>query len=204
MPTASVPFQPSTPSAIMRLLRRAGLDAPSDAELAQAEGLSTDELAQRYPTRSGLLRQALLLDLERQKQDHVRLYAQYPSAVERLFGLITYTVTDLADTTPQYLADLGLHSSVHQLLQDHLATYSSPQLQQLLNEGIRQGLFRSDINIQLVTIIIIQQLNIVLTPNVFPASVAPAEIFRSVFLYYIRGLCTEAGARQAAEHFARL
>lgn len=66
-------------------------------------------------------------------------------------------------------------------------------------------MFRSDINIQLVTIILIQQVNIVLTPGIFPAgSFQVAEIFRSIFLYYIRGLCTDQGARLAAEHFARI
>lgn len=91
------------------------------------------------------------------------------------------------------------------MVQDHLAIYSTPQLHQLLNEGILQGLFRSDINIRLVTIIIIQQVNIAITPGIFPAgSFQAAEIFRSIFLYYIRGLCTEQGARLAAEHFARM
>ena len=188
----------------MQLLRRAGIEAPTDAQLAEAEGLPTAEFAARYASRPALLHHALQLDLERQKTDHVRLYAQFPSAVERLFGLIGYTITDLADTGPQYLIDLSQHAGAWELLQNHLALYSSPQLQQLLNNGIRQGLFRSDINIQLVTIIIVQQLNIVLTPNIFPSMVSSAEIFRSVFLYYIRGLCTDEGAHQAAEHFARM
>ena len=88
---------------------------------------------------------------------------------------------------------------------DHLDTYSAPQLQQLLNDGIRARLFRSDINIQLVTKILIEQLNLMLNPRIFPAErFSPAEVFRSIFLYYIRGIRTNEGARIAAEHFARL
>lgn len=188
----------------MQLLRRSGLDAPTTRELAQAEGVEEAVFLARYPERPALLRHVLGLDLARQKQDHLRLYQEYPSAVERLFGLIGYSITDLADTGPQYLVDLSQNTGAWELLQEHLADYSSPQLQQLLNDGIRQGLFRSDINIRLVTIIIVQQLGIVLTPNIFPPMVSTAEVFRSVFLYYIRGLCTDAGARQAAEHFARM
>lgn len=188
----------------MQLLRCVGLAAPTTAALMQAEGLTEAEFTVRYPSRATLLQQALQLDLERQKEDHRRMYVQFPSAVERLFGLIGYSIADLADTGPQYLIDLRQNLGSWELLQDHLAAYSSPQLQQLLNEGIKQGVFRSDINIQLVTIVIIQQLNIVLTPGIFPAMVTTAEIFRSVFLYYVRGLCTDAGARQAAEHFARI
>ncbi|NML65801.1 hypothetical protein HHL22_11360 [Hymenobacter sp. RP-2-7] len=204
MATATAPFLPTPPAATMVLLRQQGVAAPSETDLAQAENLPAAAFAARYPTRTELLRHALQLDLERQKLDHVRLYQVFPSAVERLFGLIGYSITDLAATSPQYLADLRQHAPAWELLQDHLAAYSSPQLQQLLNDGIRQGLFRSDINIQLVTIIIVQQLGIVLTPNIFPPMASSAEIFRSVFLYYIRGLCTDEGARQAAGHFARM
>jgi len=200
---AVAPFLPTPVQPVIHLLRQAGLQAPSDAELALAQQLTAAEYAQRYPTRAALLHDTFQLDLERQKQDHVRMYAHFTSPVERLFGLINYSVVDLAETSSQYLIDLGQHSATWELLQEHLATYSTPQLQQLLNEGIRQGLFRSDINIRLVTIIIVQQLNIVLTPNIFPPMVSSAEIFRSVFLYYIRGLCTPEGAQQAAEHFAR-
>ncbi len=200
---AVAPFLPSPVQPVIHLLRQVGLQAPSDAELAQAQQLTVAEYAQRYPTRADLLHDTFKLDLERQQQDHARLYAHFTSPVARIFGLINYSVADLAETSPQYLADLSQHSDTWELLQEHLATYSTPQLQQLLNEGIRQGLLRSDINIRLVTIIIVQQLNIVLTPNIFPPTVSSAEIFRSVFLYYIRGLCTAEGAHQAAEHFAR-
>jgi len=189
----------------MAVFRRKGITAPTDAELATALGTTPAALAAQYPDRAALLLDSLRTDLERQKQDHVRLYARFASAVERLYALINYTIEDLVVTNTSYLTDLAQFPAAWQLVQDHLATYSTPQLHQLLNEGILQGLFRSDINIRLVTIILIQQVNIAITPGIFPAgSFQAAEIFRSIFLYYIRGLCTDQGARLAAEHFARM
>ena len=50
-----------------------------------------------------------------------------------------------------------------------------------------------------------EQLNLLLNPQVFPPGrFNIAEVFRSIFLYYIRGICTDEGARIAAEHFVRL
>lgn len=189
----------------MAVFRRQGFLAPTDEELAEAACTTPAALAAQHPNRAAFVLDSLRLDLERQKQDHVRLYAQFPSAVERLYALINYSIEDLIITDAAYFTDLAQFPAAWQLLQDHLAIYSTPQLHQLLNEGILQGLFRSDINIRLVTIILIQQVNIVITPGIFPAgSFQVAEIFRSIFLYYIRGLCTEQGARLAAEHFARM
>ncbi|MBU6119692.1 hypothetical protein [Hymenobacter siberiensis] len=51
----------------------------------------------------------------------------------------------------------------------------------------------------------LEQLNVMLNPQVFPPDrYNMREVFRSIFLYYIRGICTDDGARIAAEHFARL
>ena len=185
--------------------RERGFATSTDADLANLLGLTPEAFAVQYPSRDALALHYLLEDMERQKHDHTRLYAWYSSPVERLYGLINYSIQDLLNTPASYYPDLMQYPSAAQAMQDYLAQYSTPQLQQLLNEGIRQGLFRRDINIQLVTIIIIQQVNIVLTPGIFPAgSFQVAEIFRSIFLYYIRGLCTDQGARLAAEHFARM
>ena len=88
---------------------------------------------------------------------------------------------------------------------ENLTSDPASQLQQLLNDEIRNRLFRSDINIQLITRVLVEQLNLLLNPPVFPPDrLNMAEVFRSIFLYYIRGICTDEGARITAEHFARL
>jgi AcrR family transcriptional regulator len=204
MSTSSA-FRASPLTASAAFFRQRGYAAPTDSELAHSLGLTPEAFLAQYPSREALALHYLLDDMERQKRDHARLFAWYASPVERLYGLISYSIQDLLDTPANYYPDLMQYPQAAQAMQDYLAQHSTPQLQQLLNEGIRQGLFRSDINIQLVTIILIQQVNIVLTPGIFPAgSFQVAEIFRSIFLYYIRGLCTDQGARLAAEHFARL
>ena len=204
MPTLT-PFVATALTACMAVFRREGFVAPTDEEVATALGSTPATLAAQYPDRAALVLHSLHTDLERQKQDHTRLYDQYPSAVERLYALINYSIEDLLITDARFFPDLAQFPGAWQLLQDHLAAYSTPQLHQLLNDGIRQGLFRSDINIRLVTIILIQQVNIAITPGIFPpGSFQVVEIFRSIFLYYIRGLCTDQGARLAAEHFARM
>ena len=44
-----------------------------------------------------------------------------------------------------------------------------------------------------------------LNPQVFlPERFNIVEVFRSIFLYYIRSICTDKSAQITAEHFARL
>jgi AcrR family transcriptional regulator len=192
--------------AAMPVFHQQGLHTASDAALAAALHTTVPELTAQFPSRELLVHHAVLADMERQKREHVELYAQFSTAVERLYGLLQLGLRDLAAIPGQFYVDLQTgFPKTWEAAMDNVNTYSAPQLQQLLNDGIRARLFRSDINIQLVTKIIVEQLNMLLNPQVFPPDrYNMREVFRSIFLYYIRGICTEEGARIAAEHFARL
>ena len=183
-----------------------GLRAATNASLATALGTTVPDLTGRYPDRAALVHAVMLADLERQKRGHDELYRQFPSAVERLYGLLQLGLRDLSAMPGDFYARLQVEfPQAWEAVLEHLVSYSSPQLQQLLNDGIRSRLFRSDINIQLVTKVLIEQVNMMLNPAVFPPDrFNMSEVFRSIFLYYIRGICTDDGARIAAEHFARL
>ena len=190
----------------MPVFHRYGLHSATDEQVATALSMTVDDLTAQYPTRADLVHDVLLADIERQKREHAELYAQYPTAVERLYGLLQLGLRDLASIPAPFYSDLQSgFPRAWEAAMTHLANYSGPQLQQLLNDGIRQRLFRSDINIHLVTKVLMEQLNLLLNPLVFPPDrYNMSEVFRSIFLYYIRGLCTDEGARIAAEHFARL
>lgn len=192
--------------AAMPVFYRHGLHDASNAVLAKALQTSETELTAQFPSRELLVHHTVLADMERQKREHTELYQQYPTAVERLYGLLQMGLRDLTAVPGQFYGDLQAgFPQTWEAVMDHLQSYSAPQLQQLLNDGIRSKLFRSDINIQLVTKILIEQLNLLLNPQVFPPDrYNMREVFRSIFLYYIRGICTDDGARIAAEHFARL
>ncbi len=204
MPNATPPVVSLEPA--LSVFHQHGLRSAPDALLAKTLSISVDQLKEQFPDRSALVRSTILADMERQKRDHIALYAQYSSAVERLYGLLQLGLRDLMSVPSNFYADLQTDFPLAwEVLMDHLANYSSPQLQQLLNDGIRQKLFRSDININLVTKILMEQINMMLNPSVFPPDrFNIAEVFRSIFLYYVRGICTDEGARVAADHFARL
>ncbi|GAC1383653.1 MAG: hypothetical protein NVSMB30_31100 [Hymenobacter sp.] len=192
--------------AAMPVFYHYGLSAAPDAALASALHLTVADFTAHYPDRAALVHQVVLADIERQKREHVALYAQFPSAVERLYALLRMGLRELAGVPSSFYADLQAgYPQAWSAMMDHMASYSSPQLQQLLNDGIRNRLFRLDINIQLVTKVLVEQANMLLNPLIFPPDrFNMSEVFRSIFLYYIRGICTDDGARIAAEHFARL
>lgn len=189
------------------LFLRAGIESQSPEQLLAALDISPATFREMFRDKDDLVMQVTLHDIERQKREHAELFKQVPNPVGRLLALLEMGIRDLRKVTaPSYFTDLMQHyPAAWEVGQQHLATYSLPQLHGLLNDGVVQKLLRGDINIGLVSKIIIEQLNMMLNEQIFPSSrYNLAEVFRSVYLYYFRGLCTDEGIQAASTYFARM
>ncbi|AYA37931.1 TetR/AcrR family transcriptional regulator [Hymenobacter oligotrophus] len=188
------------------LFRREGIESQSQEQIINVLDVSPATFREMFADKADLVLQTMRYDIERQKREHVELFARVQNPVGQLLGLLELGIRDLREISPSYFADLIHHyPEVWDVGQQHLATYSYPQISGILNEGVLQKMLRGDINIGLVTKIILEQLNMVLNEQIFPpARYNTAEVFRSVYLYYIRGLCTDEGIRAAAAYFARM
>jgi AcrR family transcriptional regulator len=191
----------------LQLFQSQGItNLPAEQLMARLD-VSPTTFREMFHDKEDLVLQVTQYDIDRQKREHAELFKQVDNAVARLLSLLEMGIRDLRKvTSPHYFADLMQDfPQAWELGQQHLAEYSYPQIHNLLNEGILQKTLRGDINIALVSKIIIEQLYMVLNEQIFPPSrYATAEVFRSVYLYYMRGLCTEEGLKTASSYFSRM
>lgn len=188
------------------LFTRLGISRLSETELIEALHVAPATFYGMFRDKDDLIFQAMQYDLERQKQEHRELFANFSSPVERMMALHAHGFHEMNKVSSiSFLEVQHLHPKAWNLLLDHLANYSYPQLRDLIQEGVLQQHFRHDIDIELVTKIIMQQMNMVFNHELFPPDqYSRAEVFRAVYFYYIRGLCTAEGLRLAAAHFSKL
>ncbi|RYU78620.1 TetR/AcrR family transcriptional regulator [Hymenobacter persicinus] len=169
--------------------------------------VSPTTFREMFRDKDDLVLQTTQYDIDRQKREHAQLYQTVTNPVARLLSLLEIGIRDLRKVkAPDYFSDLIQHyPQAWELGQQHLTQYSQPQLHALINEAIVLKAMRGDINITLVSKIIVEQLFMMLNEQIFPPSrYDVAEVFRSVYLYYIRGLCTEEGLKAASAYFARM
>jgi hypothetical protein len=135
---------------------------------------------------------------------HKNLLKNAGSAIEEILILLQDGIKNINITSPAYIIDLQQHyGAVWNICLNHLNTYSYHQIYDILNRGVQEGEFRKDINLQLVTKIILEMVGLLLNPQVFPPDrYNLAEVYRSIYLYYIRGICTETGSKKAEGYFS--
>lgn len=189
----------------LEIFKRQGLEGVSQASMMQKLDISQTTFREIFSGMDDMVTQVIAYDSAVQEAKHKEMLAKSGSAVEDIMILLQDGIEELQKTNPVLYSQLQeQYPAAWALAQSRLDTYSSPQISGILNKGVLEGNFRRDINIQVVTKIILAQLLMMLDPQVFPPDrFNLAEVFRSIYLYYIRGICTDNGSRLAEEFFSR-
>jgi AcrR family transcriptional regulator len=189
----------------LAIFKRQGLGAIDENSMLQQLDISQATFREIFAGLEDMVTQVMAYDAEAQEAKHRELLAPSASAVEDIMILLQDGIEELKNTNPILYSQLQeRYPAVWELAQSHLHSYSYPQISGILNKGVLEGHFRRDINIQLVAKIIMEQLLMLLNPVVFPPErYNLAEVFRSIYLYYIRGICTDGGSRLAEDFFSR-
>ncbi|MCJ8163837.1 TetR/AcrR family transcriptional regulator [Pontibacter sp. E15-1] len=189
----------------LSIFKAEGIEANSEEDLFRKLDIRKSTYHELFQNKAELVRQVVLFDIDRQKRALAQLLADAQNPVEEIMFLIRNGVTQMQNTHPLYLTDVQQHyPEAWALLQDYLDNYAQRLNAEVINRGILQGYFRKDINLQLVTKIILEQFYMMINPAVFPPErYNLSEVFRSIYLYYVRGICTEQGGKMAEEYFAQ-
>lgn len=189
---------------ILQLFKREGIEANSEAEIIRKLDIRPATFHELFADKEDMVRQVIQFDIEQQKREQAELLAKAANPVEEIMSLLVNGIDKMKQINPVYIMDLQKYPDAWNLSINHVTDNNKKVNAEILNRGILQGYFRKDINLQLVTKIILEQFFMMINPAVFPPDKYDlAEVFRSIYLYYVRGICTEAGSKQAEEFFAR-
>ncbi|MBC3539463.1 TetR/AcrR family transcriptional regulator [Rufibacter sediminis] len=188
----------------MRSFSANGVKDLTERRLMQEFGLSGEEFNQSFSDKEDFLRQAVELYLTEQKEVQNTLLTQADDSIQKLLEVIKHHVTQLQQFTPSFFLQIQhLYPRIWALYLRHVQMHSYYVFYDLLNKGIQQHLFRPDLNIEVVTKVLLEQINILLNQALFPPHrYNMAEVFRGIFLYYLQGICTEKGNKVLENFFA--
>lgn len=158
-----------------------------------------------FRDKEDLVRQAIEHNLNATDVFPEEVMVQALNPVEEVILMFKCCADHVKDIHPGFFIQLQyLYPSAWNIYQRHLQINYYYQFYDLLNKGIRQKFFRHDINLEIVTKVLIEQLNVMHNTHLFPKHrYNMGEVFRNIFLYYIRGICTEIGAKSTDAFFSK-
>ncbi|MBB6609634.1 TetR/AcrR family transcriptional regulator [Pontibacter sp. Tf4] len=188
---------------LLQLFKREGIEANSDTDIIRKLDIRQSTFKELFANRQDMVLQVTRYDLEQQQHQQTIMLQKASNPVEEIMMILQDGIRRIREINPVYIADMQLYPEAWQVSMNYISENNQQVNAEILNRGVVQGYFRKDINLQLVTKIILEQFFMMVNPVVFPPNKYDlAEVFRSIYLYYVRGICTDKGGRLAEEFFA--
>ena len=143
-------------------------------------------------------KEQLLLEVfsfhQKEMNDYMRKIASNANNVlEVIFAFYKKKLNELANTNPVFLRDLRKYPNVLESLRQSRKK-DNEIAQEYFNKGVEQGIFRPDINFEIINQAMSMQLDILIFSDLtdtYPL----VEIFREITILHMRGITTEKGIR---------
>ncbi|KAA3440444.1 TetR/AcrR family transcriptional regulator [Rufibacter hautae] len=188
----------------MRSFSANGVKDLTERQLMQNFGLSVEDFNESFTDKEDFLRQAVELYLSEQKEIQDKLLLEVDHSIGKIMQVIKQHVGQLQQINPSFFVQIQyLYPRIWTLYLRHAQMHSYYLFYDLLNKGIQQQVFRPDLNIEVVTKVLLEQINILLNQSLFPPHrYNLSEVFRGIFLYYLKGISTEKGNKELENFFS--
>ncbi|WP_018110117.1 TetR/AcrR family transcriptional regulator [Bacteroides propionicifaciens] len=163
-------------------------------EIASSAAISKRTLYQLFKDKEELLL-ACILHSQMDMEEHIKdLLSQTSSVLEIILHIYKYLIRQYHNIDKRFFEDIHRYPSVYKIFLRGQERDSSDVVN-FFRSGVEQGLFRSDVNFEIVNFLLREQFNIFLDSNIY-LKYTFVDIYESLMFTYLRGISTDKGVRE--------
>jgi hypothetical protein len=188
----------------MSYFKANGLKDITREKIISALNITDETFAEYFKDENDLVKKAIAYEIKKEKIIQDEMLAKATNAIEEILSLIERSSTEIQTISPDFYSELiEKYPEAWEIITEELNSGSYHTISNIINKGIQQGHFRKDINITIVTKVILENVNVLINTKVFPTErFNLREVYRGIYLYYIRGLCTEKSINLTEKYFS--
>jgi AcrR family transcriptional regulator len=179
----------------LTLFWRYGIKSVTMDDIAKDLGISKRTIYQHYSDKEAILALVIQEEIKTQKCEMEKLDEQASNPIEQMMYASTQMRDTLSDMNPTLLYDLKkYYPAAWELFQTYKHEYIIKSIRDNLVKGIELGLYRPDIDVEILSILRVEQIVMAFDPTVFPARKFNMMHTQMQFLlHFLRGVLSEKG-----------
>lgn len=183
-----------------QLFEKLGIRNVSMDDVARELGISKKTIYQHFEDKATLIREGAKLHLEKECMLMQQLGESSENALIAIVRIMNYFSKKLKSISPLLIFEMQkYYPEVWQLMREQDETINLPALIHNLEKGIKEGLYRPDINVEAIARLRLVLVEATLNERVFPSDkFNQNELQIEVSNFYLYGLLTEKGLQQLA------
>lgn len=180
-----------------QLFLKFGVKSITMDDIARHLSISKKTIYQYFADKDDLIEQFVKLHLAEQTRQMDEIYNTSANAVEELYKLSEWIKVTLGTMNPTALYDLEkYHKKAYSLYLLHKEECVISNIAKSLQKGISEGYFRNDINIDIISRMRMEQVQMAFNPIIFPIErINFQEIQIQLFEHFVYGIVTIKGYR---------
>jgi len=169
--------------------------------LASSLGMSKRTIYELFGNKDELLRECIETHIEVQKVTFAKLITSSETAIHIFLSMLKIGVENMKSNNPQFINDVRIyHHSIWNSTLNANREYHFELTRKILQRGINEGVFRQDLDIPLISKLIIEFFSLLANSDVFPYHTYPPSIlFEQTMLMMVRGVSTPKGLAMIEE-----
>ena len=180
-----------------RLFMRYGIKSVTMDDVSCELGMSKKTLYQYFENKEELIHKVTQNHFTCQNKVIEHIIHHSKTAIDEMIGISNWMNTMSKNLNPSLVFDLKkYHPQSWQIFNDHRNTEVYNCIKHNLEQGIQEGLYREELDIEVLARIYIARMEMLLDAEIFPYDKFPPEKTFKVFMdYHIRGLATTKGIK---------
>lgn len=179
------------------LFMKYGIRAVTMDSLANHLGMSKRTIYENFSDKDALLENVIMSMTRKQKVLFQKVMAESGNVFEVIFSIMTMAMAHYSGANPTYMVDIKkYHRRVYDKIMKTADFKNYTMTMEILNRGIDEGMFRSDLNTEIVNLGIHGMIGMLSDNELLPLERYPTEVFiDNLLLNYLRGISTEEGLK---------
>lgn len=179
--------------AAVELFTTNGIKSITMDEIAASLGISKRTLYEVFPDKETLLEECIL---KSQKDGDIFVKGVIETSgnvLEVLLRCYQWGIERFHATNKKFFEDIKKYPKAYQLMKNN-RNWSSEDTVNFFKEGVKQGIFRDDVNFAIINLLVRDQLDLLMNSDICN-EYSFLEVYESIMFTFLRGISTEKGAR---------
>jgi len=178
-----------------KMFRTYGIRAVTMDMLAGHMNISKRTIYEVFRDKDELLRGVLEWMAVKQKERTAEIMKDSDNVIEAIFRIIDLMMDHFQKVSPAFLMDIKrIHLEAIENAEKHNTIPYVDNNFEILKKGVEQGIFRSDINIELTNKCMLEVTKMTVDKDIFPPDHFPgSEVVKNLYISYLRGISTPKG-----------
>lgn len=179
----------------VELFIRSGIKSITMDDISAEAGVSKRTIYENFRDKDELLRACLLFMDNHHARETERVFAESTNTIDMVFRFLKHGIEAINSINPLFMTDMKKYH--YRIWKETYVINSDKYLAQtytILKKGINEGLFRKNIDIEIVAKLLNEQLTLMTDERIFPSlKYSRTVVFENIIINFFRGIATGKG-----------